>query len=684
MKKILSAILALTMIVSLAAVFAVPAAAYEEGEGMWTVLASEDQYAWDYGDDKKSVPGYRYTVEGFQTFGGEWKNDSPYQHVQTKQAIDIRNGVYMEVRVDEFDYSAMDKWFNFNIWSDENFVPCSGDAKWGEGVQTFLRPGSANAETGEPGKVSAVAWYTNQFTAVGNNSIYEENRTTVEKDGNIHLTFNLEITWDYSYGYSVFINGTQAPERVIEYMNDAFKDGMAYIGFAMYSSDRGAAQSCTVTKFGTSKATAAVPIGSDYKEPEIYETTYAHIMDPMAVPEGMPAIFMSGDIANSHLKALPSSGTGAILSITEDNLVHLITSNATADFGTWKVDNDISFDVCDFPIMMCLTKNFCSCGMGAHVDCMALESTKAYVMVGDIIAADPKHAYNELDICYDPYLIENGEDADNYLTFTLDFSDTEETGRFNGVRIDAQGVDLRTQGFIEFEMCWIGLFRTEEEAQAFAEAYLTELGWENGCTLPDEETTHPDDDSETEDQGYTTEYETSFNDTEVTEQETEYELEEIYDYIELEDSITVDASEGYKEFFFEFSPTRNGKFYFYSTGDHEVFGEILDEDGNVLAVGESEDGLNFVASYSFRKGKTYYLRTGMIAGENGEYEIHLKKKNPNASNNSAEKADKLENAGSFDLSALGCSMSAGFGGVAIVAVAMISAGFASKRRKDNE
>ena len=48
------------------------------------------------------------------------------------------------------------------------------------------------------------------------------------------------------------------------------------------------------------------------------------------------------------------------------------------------------------------------------------------------------------------------------------------------------------------------------------------------------------------------------------------------------------------------------------------------------------------------------------------------------------KAEKLENSGSFDLSALGCSMSAGFGGVAIVAVALISAGFASKRRKDNE
>ena len=488
MKKILSIVLALTMILSLSVVFATNAvAADDEGAGMWTVLAHENEYEEDYEGDKTSIPGYKYDTEGFHTYGGEWAADAPYHLVQSKEAVNIQNGVYMEVRVDAYDYAAGDKWFNFNIWKDANLVPGSAEEKYGEGVQTLLRPGTADAETGAPGKAASVAWYINEFDAAGSSAIAEENRTVVEKEGKQYLTLTLTITYAASK-YTVTINGAEAPAAVTDYMNTTFADGKAYIGFALHTSDPKGEQACTILKYGTSAETAKTPVGTDKAEPKIYNNTVAEIADPSTVPAGKPAILMTGDRANSHLKAKPSSATGAIVSITEDNLVHVNTNKATADFGSWSVDSNVSYSVEDFPIMVALTKNFCSCGMGAHADCMALESTKAYVMVGDIIAADPKHAYNELDICYDPYLIENGEDADNYLTFTLDFSDTEETGRFNGVRIDAQGVDLKNQGFNEFEMCWIGLFRTEEEATAFVEEYLTALGWIN----PDgEEETQP-------------------------------------------------------------------------------------------------------------------------------------------------------------------------------------------------
>ena len=116
-------------------------------------------------------------------------------------------------------------------------------------------------------------------------------------------------------------------------------------------------------------------------------------------------------------------------------------------------------------------------------------------MAGEVTGAESKHQYKELDICYDPYFIENGDDKDNYLTFTLDLSETTETGRFNGTRLDFTGIDLKNAGFNEFDICFVGLFRTEEEADAFVEAYLETLGWENpdgpSIEVPGDETDAP-------------------------------------------------------------------------------------------------------------------------------------------------------------------------------------------------
>ena len=1132
MKKILSALLALTMILSLAVVFATGVAAASD-ENLWTVLTHPNEYLEEYDGDRTSIPGYVYTEDGFRTVTADWPANLPYQHVQTNRMVNLKNGVYMEVRIDDFDYDASDKWFNFNIWDSVGIEPGSIDERFGEGVQTLLRPSNVSSETDEPGKVASIAWYKDRFTAVGSSAIDEYNRTTVEKDGKVYLTFQLEITWD-RYDYSVYINGTQAPEKVIEYMNEKFADGMAYIGFAMHSSKVGGSQSCTVTKFGTSRETATTPTGTDYADAINYDNTPADLMDASQVPEGQPGILMTGDRANSHLKATPASQTGgSLISITEDNLIHIYGMKSLVDSGPMYVDNNVSYAVEDFPVLRVLTRNFCSCKMDTHADCLAIESLDAYIMAGDVVYPELKHRYRALDICYYPYLIKNDDDSDNYLTFTLDFDETTETGRFNGVRLDMNGIDLKNAGFNEFDICWVGLFRTEEDADAYTEAYLKALGWEDddynptpnpeptpesqtvygvieegmqitvpthgtmyhyyyyeftpkytgyywyyspdigwfydyfkfadihwndismsysgnsavayleagekyylssvgygetfditvkplpkktkyemqiyenssvfveistpgdyydltfvpestgrywfsipsnfdvimydeendqmirtdyiwshssysGCdgylfelvegnkyyfrvkvarmastgyanatikkededgsilepnalltpdaensylsyieernpsagTLyvtednilklvatqntadfgtwvldspinvaenpiimcvtknycscrmdvhtdclaleslnccvaidgvskkfnelnicydayiigednylifwmdladcdiysgyiesitmeargidmttegfnelelcwigtfdtedagrlyadnylgytevfdpvydyiegdfftmeeddygyiipddPDTPTTDPDDTTDTETE---TEIETETETETETEAETEtnveidvgdtttdtepevepdYEVEEIYDYIELGDVKVVNISNAGNEYYFEFTPDRNGNYYFYSTGDCDVFGEILDEDGNLLAEGESFEGNNFIVRYSFKKGETYYLHTGMNGDDTGIYEIELQKKKPKASSNNAENEEKTEQVTN---NAFGCSMSAGFGGVAIVAVAFASVGFASKRRRDEE
>ena len=1115
MKKILSALLALTMILSLAVMFATNVAAAASDENMWTVLTHENQYQDDYDGDYKSIPGYKYTSDGFQTYGGEWKADGPYQLVQTKNAVNIKDGVYMEVRVDEHYSTSGDQWLNFNIWEDTNLVPCSANPAWGEGVQAIMRI-SAPKEATEteppvPGLAASVAWYIKEFTPGGSNTAIEEaNRTTVEKDGKQLLTLALTITWDGTT-FAVDINGSAAPEATITYMNETFADGNAYIGFSMYSSVKDQNQSCTILKFGTSKDTATTPKGTDAATAVNYDNTPVALMDASQVPAGQPGILMTGDRANSALKSTPDSGTGGSIITINGDYIHINALKSLADSGKLMVDNNISYAVEDFSILRVLTKNFCSCGMGTHADCMALESMSAYIMAGDVVAPESKHQYRELDICYDAYFIENGEDSDNYLTFTLDISETSETGRFNGVRLDMSGIDLKNYGFNEFDICFVGLFRTEEEADEYVEAYLESLGWlnpdyiteyetyyetiyegepftvpagvyrdireyylafvpeqsgyywcttdsnaprqtqitnkygyiiatgnyytetqsvvaylnegetyyiktaniygsnayniqivskpqntryeinayagmqhwvsivnpgdyydfvftpdadgiyvasadygvdiymydasnkvtvysysnfnSNNCkyfelkggntyyfrtkrqdladmrgytfkltslddiknpdvlmtgdkensdlskilppessvgtinvladghvrlnakqstayfgewvldnsyntannpvimcmtknlctcqmgshvdcmalevmdchitidgsiieirgmdicydayvvgddnylifwvdlrdygysgdvssimmevngvdlryagfnefemcwigafetdaaatafaenylfegemnisyeynkyddfftmdndnygedvsdptdpedTTSSEETTAPEEET-TAPEETTSEEEITTPEEETTAPEIELELEEIYGYINLGESMNVNINSGNKEYFFEFTPDKNGNYYFYSTGDCNVFGEILDEDGNLLAVGEYYDGGNFMVRYTFKKGKTYYLHTGGVDGEKGYYDIHLQKKMSAVSDDNVDKNEKEDETEKVANNAFGCSMSAGFGGVAIVAVAFASVGFASKRRRDEE
>ena len=125
--------------------------------------------------------------------------------------------------------------------------------------------------------------------------------------------------------------------------------------------------------------------------------------------------------------------------------------------------------------------------MESHEDCLALESMGAYVLIGDDLAPAPGNKVGELDMCYDPVII----DGDNYLYFWVDLSELDKEGRFNGVRFDAAGCDLVNDGFNTFEMLWTGLFRDVDEAEGYALAYLEAI--ENGgeFTPPEGETTAP-------------------------------------------------------------------------------------------------------------------------------------------------------------------------------------------------
>ena len=200
------------------------------------------------------------------------------------------------------------------------------------------------------------------------------------------------------------------------------------------------------------------------------------IEDPSPVPAGSPAIIMTGDIENSHLSNVPESDNGTGVSITNDHTVLYIGSNSTADCGKWLVDSDVSFAIEDFPVVMCITKNLCTC-YADDGKCYAFEQGSAYLMTGDSFTAANDNKLSSFEICANAYSIK----GDNYLYFWYDTSwnGDQFQGRINGTHFTFN-VDNETVGANEYEVVLQAFFRTEEEAGAFAVEYFKGLGWTEG------------------------------------------------------------------------------------------------------------------------------------------------------------------------------------------------------------
>ncbi len=480
MKKILSMMLVAAMLVSaLCALAVVPASA---ADGMWDTFAKATDYIESNADNRLSVPGYEYTDDGLHVIPGNWSTTSIFGTVATKEMVDLKDGVYLEIRVDDFTL-ANDKWFMFHLWSEHTLNPGSTSDEYGYGIQVLGRPSNAS-ETGET-LLKEVEWYYKYFTADGKSAVADGTGSVAKvetaEDGTVTFVekyvLELCVTWD-GESYAVTYNGAPANEKTIAYMNETFgSNSQAYVGFSFNNSTKGGNAEFTVTKFGTSKEDASTPMGDDSKEPEDYAVTYADIMDPETVPAGQPAIFMNGS-ADSDLAGLPATNLGSDISLNGD-YIHVIGKASPADIGVWKVKPSVSYDVADFPVMMCLVKGLCTCGGD---ECYAYEKADFFPLIGDVLAPAAAYQIKQVDITFNPYVVEEGEHAGNYLYFFADLSDPftatwGPSGRINGVRMDVYGLDVETAGKSTFDICWVACFRDLDEAEAYVNDYMTELGW---------------------------------------------------------------------------------------------------------------------------------------------------------------------------------------------------------------
>lgn len=469
MKKILALIIASTMIISLFVVLSVPAAAID---GDWIVYSKADHEMEDFEGDPMSIPGYEYTDEGLSVIPADWKDFTPGAGVRRKELSDITEGVYMQVRIDEFSYEA-DGWFNFNIYSQSKMKPGKTDVeKWGYGVQTLVRYRAANDDF-------LVEWKTGGFANSGNSTVPSD-KIVRDDEGRFILDFTVEYDGNT---FSIAINGVSAPNTVVAYMNELYTQEEAYVGFNLQNSVKGGKCACTVLKYGTSEANATEPAGDDSRDPWNNYISIAELAPATSVEAGEPAVFMNADRVNSDSKKSPVAGGGRFEVNEADYSSHAIVEKSSFT-ATFEVRNDVSYSIDDFPAVIILVKNLCTCE--DDVECWGVESADLYLMTGEIIGADAQHKVKELYIMGDNTIVINGE---KYLAFYYDMNDAswDAEGRINGARFDFNQILYNTPGRNSFDVIYSAFFASVDEAIAYTENYLTELGWNGEYGMPTDE-----------------------------------------------------------------------------------------------------------------------------------------------------------------------------------------------------
>ncbi len=514
MKKILSILLVSVMLISTLVIFALPMSA---AKGEWSVYTTKEQYLDDYVGVMHDIPGYEYTDEGLKMIPAEWADSSPWGTVQTSDKVNLQDGVYLQVRVDEFTYTAGDKWFAFSFWDQQNPSHMSVSDEHGYGCETLIRISNGSAEVVDDlstwaGGATRLEW----FTDVEENARIKctDNIDTLFKmyknkfDDQKRPIITIEVQWDDTKEQlAVSVNGSPAPETYNKALTEYFAEDnyMAYVGFAMQNSEVGGTVGCTVLKFGTSSDDATAPVGDDKQAPKAFLNTTVPIEDASSVPAGEPAIRLTGSNLDSHVAGKPASVFGNRVVVNDDGSVNVTGNASNLSSSTYIVENSYSYDIVDFPIALIIVRNLCTCTYG-DIDfdgvldemCVCNEKINTYIRAGAVIADENNlfrtTAVEDLEApCKDA-------DGNNYIYFIVDYSDltSEEMtdrleGRINGIRIDTFSQTLKGNDpdRNNYDVCEVDFCRSREEAVACFNAFMEKVGGTGVETPEDTDTEEP-------------------------------------------------------------------------------------------------------------------------------------------------------------------------------------------------
>ena len=428
--------------------------------GDWTVYRTPGSYIPNEDGSEKVVapcPGYEYTDDGFSILAPSWKDCTPFYTIQTIDKICLQDGFYMQFCVDNYSYAGdngADHWLAFSIWDSQNLNP--GSTKYGQGWIGLMYPLT--------GDVYSHVSNTTAFASKGKSDIESV------KDGEGRELFELEVTYDGA-DYAISVNGVTVAglTDVNAHLDSLNKNGDFYVGVTLYTGVRNGAGDLTITKSGTSKDGATVPQGTESLEPEANNLVIADIADPSTVPEGTPAMLW-----NSELVSKAAGESNMVLSPMGDNAYHCLASESTCEFR-WVIPNSMSYDGADFPVFTMLLRNYLN--DGGHF----------FYCAGDELVPSGSARLTWNALTGDGDVVDIGDDE--YIIVVIDLTD-KWSGRIHQV---VPGFSLNDPDYNEWDICYMGFFRTIDEAVNYGYDYLgvdeTEAPTEAPTDAPTEEAT---------------------------------------------------------------------------------------------------------------------------------------------------------------------------------------------------
>lgn len=453
MKKLITMMLVLAMVISTMTLLAVPTSA-EGVEGDWVTSRAADAYREGI-TDYIPAAGYKYTTEGFQTISPDFTNCNPYVQAHTKNAYDLKainadgngNALSVEFVVTDYAYNggngAVDQWIAITLNSEP--VVAQGNPAYGSGLCILMR-GSGNGSTlGQPHYVDKENNEFKPFTENGNRFEGTVNPTVDEESGKETYTFSIKHDGTQ---YVMDLCGTtfSDPDGNFDRIVDEYCTDGVYLGITLMTTIAETPASFVITEFQ-----GEVPFGEDSEVPEANVNNFAELADSATVPAGQPAVKWDGNIEQcEEIKISHADYT------VKDNGIVSLKCNSDSAYISFNLKNSISYQASDFPIIAVLTK-----------DCWA-DSGKFYYMAGKTLGATGD--------CLQDFIIDEIELGEGWGLSILDLTDDPDwEGRINGLRCDFFGIDYADAEYNTFDVAYFGAFRSLEDAQKYAEDYLIAL-----------------------------------------------------------------------------------------------------------------------------------------------------------------------------------------------------------------
>ena len=173
-------------------------------------------------------------------------------------------------------------------------------------------------------------------------------------------------------------------------------------------------------------------------------------------------LFMSGDPDTSQAQAVPESNQSATITVDESGKITVLARASKVNMQ-WVVDESVNVNIEDAPVILIVTKGYCTCGQEGV--CYSLESCDINLMVGNNTEASESNRVRDLSMNYDPI-------GEGYRGFFEDMTDYPfAKGRINSINIVFNGISYWDKN--EFEICFIGFFENADAAMEYARYYTT-------------------------------------------------------------------------------------------------------------------------------------------------------------------------------------------------------------------